>query len=230
MSEDQSRQEFLKANPHAKAWAALDKATNEQQRITSGPIRLKEGQFTGKKALILGSGVFGLTTAYELLARKTGMEVTILEANNRTGGRCLSLRTGDTLTEDADSQLFDSEPGTTQTVRFKRPKGDSEPYLNAGPGRIPSNHKRLLSYLKDFGVEVEHLSAGFDADFLEEEVSVVLKRSERFGSSTRVGERLHQQHSRPVAQWVAQNQSLDVGDRAGVPGLQSHRDALGLSG
>ena len=40
-------------------------------------------------------------------------------------------------------------------MRFKRPQGDSEPYLNAGPGRIPSSHKRLLSYLKQFSVEIE---------------------------------------------------------------------------
>jgi monoamine oxidase len=40
-------------------------------------------------------------------------------------------------------------------VRFERPVGDSEPYLNAGPGRIPSSHKRLLDYLRRFGVEVE---------------------------------------------------------------------------
>ncbi len=67
----------------------------------------------------------------------------------------MSLRTGDTLTEDKNSDLFDSSPGETQVVRFKRPVGDSEPYLNAGPGRIPSGHKRLLNYLKQFGVDIE---------------------------------------------------------------------------
>ena len=40
-------------------------------------------------------------------------------------------------------------------MRFKRPVGDDEPYLNAGPGRIPSSHKRLLGYLKQFGVDIE---------------------------------------------------------------------------
>lgn len=155
MSEHQSRADFLRANPHATAWAALDEATNLQMQITPGAIRITKRKFKGKRAIILGSGVAGLTTAYELLSQETGMEVTILEAQSRTGGRCLSLRTGDTLTEDADSELFDSKPGETQTIRFKRPVGDSEPYLNAGPGRIPSSHKRLLSYLKKFGVAVE---------------------------------------------------------------------------
>ncbi len=151
----QSRAQFFQKNPRARAWAALDHATNQQKKLTPGAIRIPKGKFAGKRALVLGAGVAGLTTAFELLSQDSGMEVTVLEAQNRTGGRCLSLRTGDTLTEDTNSELFDSEPGETQVVRFKRPVGDSEPYLNAGPGRIPSSHKRLLSYLKRFGVAVE---------------------------------------------------------------------------
>jgi len=155
MREGQSRAEFFRKNPRARAWAALDHATNQQKKLTPGAIRVGKDRFAGKRAIILGAGVAGLTTAYELLAQETGMSVTVLEAQNRTGGRCLSLRTGDTLTEDADSRLYDSKPGKTQVVRFKRPVGDAEPYLNAGPGRIPSSHKRLLAYLKRFGVAVE---------------------------------------------------------------------------
>lgn len=150
-----SRAEYLKSHPRASAWAELADATNEQMRITPGPIKLEAGSFAGKRALILGSGVGGLTTAYELLFHKTGMEVTILEAQNRAGGRCLTLRTGDTLTEDVDDALFGSKPGETQIVRFQCPSGDAEPYLNAGPGRIPSAHKRLLNYLREFGVDIE---------------------------------------------------------------------------
>ncbi|MCF6435622.1 FAD-dependent oxidoreductase [Pseudoalteromonas sp. MMG022] len=155
MDNHQSRAKFLHSHPKAKAHAALDSATNQQLKVTPGPIKLTAGKFAGKKAIIIGAGVSGLTAAYELLQQKTGMDVTILEAQNRTGGRCLSLRTGDTLTEDQDSQLFQSKPGQTQVVRFQQPLGDNQPYLNAGPGRIPSSHKRLLSYLKQFGVDVE---------------------------------------------------------------------------
>lgn len=155
MQKNLSRAKFFKKNPRVRAMAALDDATNQQKKITPGAIKIKKGQFTGKTAVVIGSGVGGLTTAYELLAQESGAEVIVLEALNRTGGRCLSLRTGDTLTEDVDSELFNSQPGPTQVVRFKRPQGDSEPYLNAGPGRIPSSHKRLLSYLKKFSVDVE---------------------------------------------------------------------------
>ncbi len=150
-----SRQEFLHQHPKAQAWASLKAATELQQKVTPGPIKLEKNCFRGKRAVIIGAGVSGLTAAYELLAQHSGMQVTVLEANNRTGGRCLSLRTGDTLTEDANSELFDAPPGQTQVVRFERPHGDHEPYLNAGPGRIPSSHKRLLHYLRKFGVEVE---------------------------------------------------------------------------
>lgn len=155
MSNFDSLSEYLQRHPNARAIAALDEATNQQNKITPGPINIKKNQFKGKKVVIIGSGVGGLTTAYELLAQKSGAKVTVLEALNRTGGRCLTLRTGDVLTEDEDSQLFTSKPGKPQVVRFKRPHGDAEPYLNAGPGRIPSGHKRLLAYLQKFSVDIQ---------------------------------------------------------------------------
>jgi len=155
MANYQSRASFLRNHPRARGFAALAKATTAQATITPAAVKLKPKQFVGKRAIIVGSGVAGLTTAFELLDQGSGMQVTVLEAANRTGGRCMSLRPGDTLTEDVDSELFGSKPSETQVIRFKRPIGDAEPYLNAGPGRIPSSHKRLLSYLQRFGVPVE---------------------------------------------------------------------------
>ena len=155
MAKPSSRAKFLRKHPRARAWAALAQATRQSAAANPGAVKLKPKQHRDKRAIVVGSGVGGLTTAYELLKQDSGMEVTVLEARHRTGGRCLSLRTGDTLVEDADSKLFDSKPGQPQVVRFKRPLGDAEPYLNAGPGRIPSSHKRLLSYLEQFGVDVE---------------------------------------------------------------------------
>lgn len=199
MTENLSRAEFLKQNPKARAWAALDDATNEQLRITPGAIKLKKGSFKNKKAIVLGAGVAGLTTAYELLTQESGMEVTVLEAQNRTGGRCLSLRTGDTLTEDEDSELFGSKPTKeTQVVRFKQPVGDSQPYLNAGPGRIPSAHKRLLSYLKKFGVEVE-------VYVMNSEANLVQKQGGPFKSKPVAYRRLNHDTRGWLAQMVYEN-------------------------
>ena len=149
-----SRREYQRHKHTARAWAALDHAANQQMQVTADPCMPLPNSLNGKHVVIIGSGVGGLTTAYELLSRNSNIKVTVLEARDRTGGRCLSLRTGDTLTEDVNSDLY-SQRGKTQVVRFERPVGDSEPYLNAGPGRIPSSHKRLLNYLKLFGVEVE---------------------------------------------------------------------------
>ncbi len=171
MTHYSSRLDFLKSNPKAKAFSALKEATAQQNRITDRAMTLAPGQLAGKKVLIIGSGIGGLTTAYELLAQQSGAQVTILEAQGRTGGRCLSLRTGDTLTEDKNSDLFHSEPGETQVVRFKRPTGDAEPYLNAGPGRIPSSHKRLLHYLKKFSVEIEVYVMNSESNLVQRDCS-----------------------------------------------------------
>jgi monoamine oxidase len=150
----ESRREYLTHHRSARAWAALDRATNAQMKVTYDPCMIPRDSLNGKHVVVIGSGVGGLTTAYELLANNSDVKVTVLEARDRTGGRCLTLRTGDTLTEDKNSDLY-SSPGETQVVRFEHPVGDNEPYLNAGPGRIPSSHKRLLDYLRRFGVAVE---------------------------------------------------------------------------
>lgn len=171
MAQYKSRKDFLKNNPRASAFAALVKATTEQDRITKGAMKLSSDQLKGKEVIVIGSGVGGLTTAYEILAQQSGAKVTVLEAANKTGGRCLSLRTGDVLTEDINSDLFTSTPGESQVVRFKRPVGDAEPYLNAGPGRIPSSHKRLLHYLKKFSVDVEIYVMNSESNLVQKDSS-----------------------------------------------------------
>ncbi len=216
MADHGSRAKFFRDNPQATAWAALDHATNAQKKVTPGAIRLRKGQFEGKRAIILGAGVAGLTTAYELLAQKCGMEVTILEAQSRTGGRCLSLRTRDTLTEDADSRLFDSEPGETQTVRFRQPVGDSEPYLNAGPGRIPSSHKRLLDYLRRFGVAVE-------VYVMNSESNLVQMEGEPFDSEPVVYRRLN--HN--LRGWLAQMVYARAEELLRCSGIDIPQDCVG---
>ncbi|MCX5604040.1 flavin monoamine oxidase family protein [Streptomyces phaeochromogenes] len=92
----------------------------------------------GKKVLILGGGIAGLATAYEL--GKAGYDCRILEAKNRPGGRNWTVRGGTTLT-DLD--------GRTQTASFS--KGQ---YMNAGPARLPQSHV-TLEYCRELGVPLE---------------------------------------------------------------------------
>lgn len=215
MSKNQSRADFYKNNPAAKAWSELDHAANQGQNLSSGALELKRDCFKNKTAIIIGSGVSGLTTAYELLAKKTGMQVTILEAQNRTGGRCLTLRTGDTLNQDQDRELFNAKKGSTQVVRFDRPLGDNEPYLNAGPGRIPSGHKHLLQYLKKFGVEVEI--------YVMDSASNLIQTSDGYGGNPVVSRRLDHNTRGHIAEMVYDNADKIINDKN--PKLTSDKKA-----
>ncbi|GAB4383667.1 MAG: flavin monoamine oxidase family protein [Elainellaceae cyanobacterium] len=101
---------------------------------------LPMGSGTGTKVVILGAGIAGMTAAYEL--SKAGYDCTILEALDRSGGRCWTIRGGDTIEETDSSQTcaFDSADHL---------------YLNPGPARIPYHHQGLLGYCKEFGVPLE---------------------------------------------------------------------------
>lgn len=100
--------------------------------------QLRHDAGRGKKVLILGAGVAGMAAAYEL--GKLGFECVLLEPRQRSGGRCWTVRGGDTETELS---------GARQTCRFA--EGE---YLNPGPMRIPQWHI-TLDYCKQFGVPIE---------------------------------------------------------------------------
>jgi len=98
-----------------------------------------EGDGQGKQVIILGAGLTGMAAAYEL--GKLGYRCTILEARNRVGGRCFSVRKGTTNIETGQSP---------HTANF-----DEGQYFNAGPSRIPHHHALTLHYCKELGVPIQ---------------------------------------------------------------------------
>lgn len=104
----------------------------------SGPIRL-DGAPEGTKILILGAGLAGMTAALEM--RAAGYEVEVLEFREKAGGRCWTLRSGDTYTELG---------GATQNVDFA--EGN---YINPGPWRLPHNHYAVMDYCRRLNVPLE---------------------------------------------------------------------------
>ncbi|KKC57465.1 amine oxidase, flavin-containing [Bacillus sp. UMTAT18] len=84
--------------------------------IHVGLVKTKEP----KQIIIVGAGISGLVAAS--LLKEAGHNITVLEANNRIGGRIYTIR----------------EP-------FSRGL-----YFNAGPMRIPDTHKLTLAYIRKF--------------------------------------------------------------------------------
>ena len=103
-----------------------------------GPIRL-DGDPKGASVVILGAGLAGMTAAIEL--DRAGYRVSVLEFNDRPGGRNWTIRGGDVFTELG---------GATQTCAF-----DAGLYFNPGPWRIPYHHYAILDYCRRFGVALE---------------------------------------------------------------------------
>ena len=105
----------------------------------------------GRSVVILGAGIAGLISAYEL--QKAGYRVTVLEARDRVGGRVWTIRGGDKITQTGrPDQRATFDPGL---------------YFNAGAARIPSTHRIILGYARRFGVPMEtfvnvNRNAGWD--------------------------------------------------------------------
>jgi len=114
-------------------------------------FRLPSSSGTGRSVIILGAGIAGLVSAYEL--KRAGYRVTVLEARERIGGRSWTIRGGDRVVQNGrPDQLASFSPGL---------------YFNAGPARIPSTHRVILGYARRLGVQLEpfiniNRNAGWD--------------------------------------------------------------------
>jgi len=91
---------------------------------SSPPDESLERTGTPKRVVILGAGLSGLTAGYEL--SRAGHDVTILEGNNRPGGRVHTLR-----------------------------GFPDDHYAEAGAGRIPPNHVWTRKYAAHLGLTLE---------------------------------------------------------------------------
>lgn len=119
-----------------KALDLLEKPATAQSTAGTGfQLQPKGG---GKRVIILGAGVGGMASAYEL--GKAGYDCIILEARSNAGGRCWTIRSGDQYTQ---------TDGVTQTANF-----DPGLYFNPGPARIPQEHV-TLDYCRELGVAIE---------------------------------------------------------------------------
>jgi monoamine oxidase len=102
-------------------------------------IQAAAGSGKGVKVVVLGGGIGGLVSAYEL--QKLGYDVTLLEACHRPGGRNWTGRNG------TEVSFCD---GTKQPIQWE--EGN---YQNLGPARLPSVHWTMLGYCRELGVPLE---------------------------------------------------------------------------
>ena len=132
---------------------------------------------------IVGAGVAGLAAAY--VAARAGFRVIVFERTDRYGGRSLTLRPDDAQYKDwwfekyNPTRLFSKMYATSYQERDDSPDSVQQPqniaggqggfavekwpgsdefvelFLNAGPGRIPSNHSALINLCGEIGVRLE---------------------------------------------------------------------------
>jgi monoamine oxidase len=106
----------------------------------AAPPSMPPGSGSGKRVVILGAGIAGLTAAYRL--SKAGYQCKILEARSRAGGRVWTVRGGDRIVE-TDS---------TQQVNWETHR---DLYFNTGPARLSSHHQGILGYCREMDVALE---------------------------------------------------------------------------
>ncbi|WP_171064581.1 flavin monoamine oxidase family protein [Actinomadura soli] len=139
-----SRRKFLGAAASATLLQVMTGAVPADAATPpAGPLRPAGGKGGGKTVAILGAGVSGLTAALKFA--EAGYKVTVLEAQGRVGGRTLTARRGDTITE-----VWEDGSSRTQTCAFDRGL-----YANLGPARLSFEHQRVIGMCRRLGIALE---------------------------------------------------------------------------
>lgn len=170
-----SRRFVIRAMSAALAAAALPSPFGGKLRAATPTLPPDLGR--GRSVVVVGAGIAGLSAGM-ILARH-GFKVTILEADNRYGGRSLTARPVQPAYRDwwfnryNPQRLFErmyvseyredgrSPDPSPQICRFEDERwvpGRGDPvelFLNAGPGRLPSDHVAILDLCKQIGVRLE---------------------------------------------------------------------------
>ncbi len=120
-----NRREFLKRT----ALTTASVAASSLNTFALGADALRR-RASGKRIIIIGAGLAGLSAAYELT--QAGHDVTILESRTRPGGRVYTLR--DPFAEGI--------------------------FAEAGATRIPNHHHFTLKYVKLFGLALDLFEPG----------------------------------------------------------------------
>ena len=135
------------------AWGLLPAAPAPAFALPPNGIRDEKtgGAPEQRRVLILGAGLAGMTTAYEL--GKLGYDCTVLEARSRSGGRVWTIRGGTTETETGEAPA--------QTSGFA-----DGLYFNGGAARIPHHHQLTMHYCRELGVPLEMFNGNNEAAYL----------------------------------------------------------------
>lgn len=144
--EGTSRRGFLGAVGATAASATLFQVMSGAAPATAATVAVPNRRRSargGKSVAVLGAGPAGLAAALKFSA--LGYQVTVLEAGGRVGGRTLTARPGDKI-----SEKWEDGSVRTQTCAF-----DPGLYLNLGAGRIPYHNQRVLDLCRKLAVPLE---------------------------------------------------------------------------
>ena len=148
-------------------------------------FQLPPASGSGRSVVILGAGIAGLVSAYEL--RRAGYHVTVLEARNRIGGRSWTIRGGDRIVQNGRSRSacrIQSGPVFQLRTRADPVHAPRDPRLRT-PFRRPARNVRQCEPQRRLGLRRQGLPrapVGLRFPRPNERIARQGNRPARFGS------------------------------------------------